>query len=823
MSILRLATMLSTALLLFGATDSSALADEFRRLGNVLEMDWNDPANWQNISQEVTDVDGIPDDDDTVIFEQITLTSDGAANNAIIAPFVNLTITPGVLSIGNLTQPGVIKNQGRITFRFSSTSLDEVFNIVGDVQLKGGGELRLVERSNSIVTGLPLQSTLTNLDNTIVGTGSLDVAIRNHHLIRAEGGTLFLFRGMEGMDGSRIEVASDGELAFEGGQFTGGQLFGEAGSEIRGSALSLFSGEFSGCANFSGSGLRDATNVGEIRVDTPGSGERFLFLQGNIENVSRISLNNLGNNSGDATLRLIGDVKLTGGGQITMEDNNDHRIFNPVEDAFLTNVDNTISGSGFIDASIENRSLIVVSGGQLTLNKDLDNQDGIIEVESTGRFGSNGIRNVLGGTIIGHPGSLIATALFEDCTFEGVSNTDTMRIAGVLDNRGLLGSFEGPGNSALGVSGLTTLTGGGEIVLADDFSSPIFDTFGDGTAVLIIDDQIVRGASEVRIPVVNNSRIIAETDEFRFEADCDNSRGQIEVTANGFLQSLNATISGGVILGEQGARAYFDDITNATLEGFLVLTRESSSSTASVLTGEIENNAVLTLGTSNSNDVLRIEETLNLAGNGQIVFANDADRIFGNTDAILVNHSNTIRGNGSVDVVLQNFGEVIAENGDIDFGSAVTLHEPSVLTVELNGSDFAESSALNFAEPIILNGSIRLHTSQHLDVNVGDSVEVIGSPDFLDSKFSSITQTFDAPLPSVPRFELTYNLSSVEATVVEIVLIGDVNGDGVIDLLDVKPFINLIISGRYELTGDINGDGHVNLLDVIPLIDLLTG
>ena len=55
------------------------------------------------------------------------------------------------------------------------------------------------------------------------------------------------------------------------------------------------------------------------------------------------------------------------------------------------------------------------------------------------------------------------------------------------------------------------------------------------------------------------------------------------------------------------------------------------------------------------------------------------------------------------------------------------------------------------------------------------------------------------------------------------VLLGDVNCDGVIDLLDVQPFVDLLASGGYSAKADINSDGVLNLVDVAPFIDLLTG
>ncbi len=54
-------------------------------------------------------------------------------------------------------------------------------------------------------------------------------------------------------------------------------------------------------------------------------------------------------------------------------------------------------------------------------------------------------------------------------------------------------------------------------------------------------------------------------------------------------------------------------------------------------------------------------------------------------------------------------------------------------------------------------------------------------------------------------------------------ILGDVNGDGQVDLLDVAPFVNAITSGTFIPEADINMDGQVSLLDVAPFVDLLTG
>ncbi|MEM9409889.1 MAG: dockerin type I domain-containing protein [Planctomycetota bacterium] len=71
-------------------------------------------------------------------------------------------------------------------------------------------------------------------------------------------------------------------------------------------------------------------------------------------------------------------------------------------------------------------------------------------------------------------------------------------------------------------------------------------------------------------------------------------------------------------------------------------------------------------------------------------------------------------------------------------------------------------------------------------------------------------------------FMLTPNFDGAELMVTA-VLLGDVNMDGKINVLDVEPFIDVLASGKYLFEADINQDGFVNLLDVDPFIAVLSG
>ena len=59
--------------------------------------------------------------------------------------------------------------------------------------------------------------------------------------------------------------------------------------------------------------------------------------------------------------------------------------------------------------------------------------------------------------------------------------------------------------------------------------------------------------------------------------------------------------------------------------------------------------------------------------------------------------------------------------------------------------------------------------------------------------------------------------------IVEGVLLGDINCDNAVNLLDVAPFVDLLSNGEFSVKGDIDGNGSVDLLDIAPFVDLLAG
>ena len=97
---------------------------------------------------------------------------------------------------------------------------------------------------------------------------------------------------------------------------------------------------------------------------------------------------------------------------------------------------------------------------------------------------------------------------------------------------------------------------------------------------------------------------------------------------------------------------------------------------------------------------------------------------------------------------------------------------------------------------------------------------------------ANISGTFDGLSPNSIftsddgfEFQILYNMTADFIRIVAQgpdVLLGDVNMDGEVNLLDVGPFVAALTAGTFILEADTNQDGNVDLLDVGPFVDILT-
>lgn len=120
----------------------------------------------------------------------------------------------------------------------------------------------------------------------------------------------------------------------------------------------------------------------------------------------------------------------------------------------------------------------------------------------------------------------------------------------------------------------------------------------------------------------------------------------------------------------------------------------------------------------------------------------------------------------------------------------------------------------------IFNGTLRLVFLDGYAPVQGDSFDLVTG---------NVTDNFQSieVVGLAPNFEFDLTVSGGSLTLTALsdgvpFVLGDVNQDGLLNLLDVAPFVNAISSGTFQSEADTNQDGVLNLLDVAPFIELLS-
>ena len=116
-------------------------------------------------------------------------------------------------------------------------------------------------------------------------------------------------------------------------------------------------------------------------------------------------------------------------------------------------------------------------------------------------------------------------------------------------------------------------------------------------------------------------------------------------------------------------------------------------------------------------------------------------------------------------------------------------------------------------------------TGQVVQIANGQSTETSGIKDISDLVgFTAgsifLTNSYDGNSINGNNGSL-YMLVSPTAS--RSVLLGDLNLDGTVNLLDIDAFVDLLSSGGFQAEGDTNLDGAVNLLDIGPFIEIIIG
>lgn len=171
----------------------------------------------------------------------------------------------------------------------------------------------------------------------------------------------------------------------------------------------------------------------------------------------------------------------------------------------------------------------------------------------------------------------------------------------------------------------------------------------------------------------------------------------------------------------------------------------------------------------------------------------------GNLSDIVARGSVNISG-GTVDSVLQilSGGEVTISGGSVD---------------DISGR---AGSQLN-----LVGRNFSIDNEELENLTPGEA-SIINDRDVTISGFLADGQPFSYELGAT--FSL-FGFFSTNATltVTPIVILGDVNQDGMVAFSDISPFISLLSSGGFQTEADINQDNVVSFADISPFIGILSG
>lgn len=175
----------------------------------------------------------------------------------------------------------------------------------------------------------------------------------------------------------------------------------------------------------------------------------------------------------------------------------------------------------------------------------------------------------------------------------------------------------------------------------------------------------------------------------------------------------------------------------------------------------------------------------------------------------------------------------------IDFGNDSTFYVSNAINATISSFSLADDGTPTLIEQVAAAGvsgfangdttgpEVFGTTDGFIDLDVTDDGQYLYQLEGLNGSISAYQINDDGSLTFVQQ--VTGFLPEVDTQglvtvmIPATVVLGDLNGDGHVSLLDIALFVEAISSGEFVSEADINQDGVVDLLDVQPFIDLLVG
>jgi hypothetical protein len=380
-----------------------------------------------------------------------TATLNGLLSPITLAAGAQVTAGPGstVVLEGSIVNHGILDITGDVGGGVTATG-----RILGSATLTGGGTVFLSSTNGNatsafeVLTGATGSAKLDNIDNTIVGYGSIGagpLTLVNEigGTIKAAGGALVVNTGATFLTNKGLMAAVGGTLAVQStidGTLGGTLAALDAAVGAPGVILldggTVHGGTVRTDLTDSASQLTDSSNGGTLdgsaAVVTLASGAQVvaaaggvLSLKGSIVNHGTLSLAGDSYNVVTAAVRIVNAVTLSGGGKVSLYSLNngpssaDQIISGTTATAKLDNADNTILGYGMLGA------------GQLTLVNELA---GTIEAAGGALIvntGTNVVSNL--GLMQAFGGTLVVQGIVDDTKGGVVATLNNGTVSGIVE------------------------------------------------------------------------------------------------------------------------------------------------------------------------------------------------------------------------------------------------------------------------------------------------------------------------------------------------------------------------------------------------------
>ncbi len=588
----------------------------------------------------------------------------GAANGGTLALQSNLTGGAGSQLVAGA---GSVVSQQGVT-------------ISGVVNTSGTGSLRPTNNANNYFSGVNFSGTLDMAGalaiERVVGGLTLDGTVN------LNSGSIINFEGNQTLGSSSSgtivfgNTAANNRVGVDGGNKT---LTIASGITIRGQNGNI---GFGGLVNGSGNAI---INNGTIRADVAGGTVTIAGLTSGITNNGTIGAANGG------TLQLQSNLVGTPSGQL---------IAGPgsmilQQGVTISGVVNT-SGGGSLRPS--NSALNYLSG--VTLNGNLDMAGAVATERVTGNLVLNGVIDINSASILNFEGN------------QTLSGTGSIVFGASASNNRM--GLDG-GNKTLTVANGITIRGqNGSIGLGQ---------LVNGSGNTLVNQGLISSDSAGTINIAqatlaNQSfaEAVGAGSVLRLDSTVNNTGGTLRSSSGGVVLQNSVAVTGGSLSNTTGGIYRLSNSADNYLSGVTLTSGSAIDMASAAALGRVVNGMVLDGNIAlDAGNLLNMEGTQTLAGNGAIVFgggANNRVGVDGGNKTLTIASGVTLQGqNGSIGVgsLINGSGNAIVNNGNIQSDGGGTIVIQGLTSgLQNNGLLRAQNGTLNVSTSLAGSGTLQV-------------------------------------------------------------------------------------------------------------------